>query len=62
MDLIKLRRKEIHIFQIITDWIKGNHTERQVVLMLSLFVGLCTGLTAFVLKSLIEEIKHLCLN
>lgn len=59
MDLIKLRRKEIHIFQIITDWIKGNHTERQVVLMLSLFVGLCTGLTAFVLKSLIEEIKHL---
>lgn len=59
MDLIKLRRKEIHIFQIITDWIKSNHTERQVVLMLSLFVGLCTGLTAFVLKSLIEEIKHL---
>ena len=27
--------------------------------MLSLIVGLCTGLTAFVLKSLIEEIKHL---
>ena len=59
MNLITLRRKEIHLFQLITDWIKGNHTERQVVLMLSLIVGLCTGLTAFVLKSLIEEIKHL---
>lgn len=59
MNLITLRRKEIHLLQLITDWIKGNHTERQVVLMLSLIVGLCTGLTAFVLKSLIEEIKHL---
>ena len=27
--------------------------------MISLIVGVCTGLTAFVLKSLIEEIKHL---
>ena len=59
MNLITLRRKEIHLLQLITDWIKGNHTERQGVLMLSLIVGLCTGLTAFVLKSLIEEIKHL---
>ena len=59
MNLITLRRKEIHLLQLITDWIKGNHTERQVVLMLSLIVGLCTGLTAFVLKSLVEEIKHL---
>lgn len=59
MNLITLRRKEIHLLQLITDWIKGNHTEKQVVLMLSLIVGLCTGLTAFVLKSLIEEIKHL---
>ncbi len=59
MNLITLRRKEIHLLQLITDWIKGNQTERQVVLMLSLIVGLCTGLTAFVLKSLIEEIKHL---
>lgn len=59
MNLFKLRRKEIQFFQIVTNWIKGEHTERQVVLMLSLMVGVCTGLTAYVLKSLIEEIKHL---
>jgi len=45
--------------QAITEWLKGDHSERQIVLMISLMVGVCTGLTAFVLKSLIEEIKHL---
>ena len=59
MNFIGLRRKEIKLNQAITEWIKGDHTERQIVLMISLMVGVCTGLTAFVLKSLIEEIKHL---
>ena len=59
MNFTTIRRKEIKLNRIITEWIKGDHSERQIVLMLSLMVGLCTGLTAFVLKFLIEEIKHL---
>ena len=59
MNFIGLRRKEIKLNHAITEWLKGDHTERQIVLMISLMVGVCTGLTAFVLKSLIEEIKHL---
>lgn len=43
----------------VTEWIKGDHTERQIVLMLSLMVGVCTGLSAFVLKTIIEEIKEM---
>ncbi|MDE5550981.1 MAG: chloride channel protein, partial [Bacteroidaceae bacterium] len=59
MNLIGIRRKEIKLINFLTEWLKGDHTERQIVLMISLMVGVCTGLTAFVLKSLIEEIKHL---
>ena len=59
MNLTGIRRKEIKLLNFVTEWMKGGHTERQVMLMLSLMVGVCTGLTAFVLKSLIEEIKHL---
>ena len=59
MNFTGIRRKEIKLNQAITEWLKGDHSERQIVLMLSLMVGVCTGLTAFVLKSLIEEIKHL---
>lgn len=59
MNLTGIRRREIRVNNFITEWIKGDHTERQIVLMLSLLVGVCTGLTAFVLKWLIEEIKHL---
>ena len=59
MNFIGIRRKEIKLNQAITEWLKGDHSERQIVLMISLMVGVCTGLTAFVLKSLIEEIKHL---
>ena len=59
MNFIGIRRKEIRLNNAVTEWIKGDHTERQIVLMISLMVGLCTGLTAFVLKSLIEEVKHL---
>ncbi|MBQ6749787.1 MAG: chloride channel protein [Bacteroidaceae bacterium] len=59
MNVTGIRRKEIRLINFITEWIKGDHTEKQIVLMISLMVGVCTGLTAFVLKSLIEEIKHL---
>ncbi len=59
MNFIGIRRREIKFINFLTEWLKGDHTERQIVLMISLMVGVCTGLTAFVLKSLIEEIKHL---
>ena len=59
MNIRSIRRKEIKLSNTITEWIKGDHTERQVMIMISLAVGVCTGLTAFVLKTLIEEIKHL---
>ncbi len=59
MNSIGLRRKAIVFNQAVTEWIKGDHTERQIVLMISLMVGVCTGLSAFVLKFIIEEIKAL---
>ncbi|NLV52066.1 MAG: CBS domain-containing protein [Bacteroidales bacterium] len=59
MNLTGIRRKEINLLQSITEWIKGDHSERQIVLMISFMVGIFTGLTTFVLKFLIEEIKHL---
>ena len=43
----------------ITTWIKGDHTQNQIVLIISVVVGLCTGITAFVLKWIIEAIQHL---
>ncbi|MBR3618814.1 MAG: chloride channel protein [Bacteroidaceae bacterium] len=54
-----MRRQEIKLINFLTEWLKGDHTERQIVLMISLMVGVCTGLTAFVLKWLIEEVKTL---
>lgn len=59
MNTIGIRRKGIKFNNAVTGWIKGDHTERQIVLMISLMVGVCTGVTAFVLKFLIEEIKEL---
>jgi len=55
-------KREATIIHSITEWIKGDHTNRQIVLMLSLIVGLCTGLAAFFLKYMVEEIKHLLTN
>ena len=59
MNLTGIRRQEIKLINFLTEWLKGDHTERQIVLMISLMVGVCTGLTAFVLKWLIEEVKAL---
>lgn len=53
----KARREKIKVLNSLTEWIKGEHTSRQILLMLSLVVGLCTGIVAFVLKFLVEEIR-----
>ena len=42
-----------------SDWIKGGRSTRQIVLMLSLVIGIFSGLAAFVLKYLIELIREL---
>ena len=55
----RIRRKEITLLNAITTWIKGDHTQNQIVLIISVVVGLCTGITAFVLKWIIEAIQHL---
>ena len=52
-------RNEAKWSNIITDWIKGDHTQRQIVLMLSLAVGVCSGLAAVFLKWLVDFIKQL---
>ena len=57
--LFGIRRKEIALLNAVTAWIKGDHTQNQIVLMISVAVGLCTGITAFVLKGLIQAIQHL---
>lgn len=56
---IAQRRKEVKAINAITQWIKGGHSEKQITLMLSLFVGICTGIAAFFLKTLVDEIKFL---
>lgn len=56
---ISILRKEAKLSTAITEWIKGDHTQRQIILMISLIVGVCSGLAAFVLKWLIEFIKHI---
>ncbi len=57
--LFEVRRKEISFLNAVTTWIKGDHTQNQIVLMISVLVGICTGITAFVLKWIIEAIQHL---
>ncbi len=59
MNTLRLRRREVSFLNRLTNWLKGDKTNRQIVLGLSLIVGLCAGLAAFVLKFLVEEIKDL---
>lgn len=56
---IRWRRREVGLLDAVTGWITQRFTSRQIVLGLSLIVGLCTGLVAFVLKWLVEEIRVL---
>lgn len=55
---MSMRRKEIKVLHSIVNAVKGRRSHRQIVLMLSLLVGLFTSLVAFILKSLVEEIQH----
>ncbi|MBQ7156876.1 MAG: chloride channel protein [Bacteroidaceae bacterium] len=58
MNTFRIRRKELAIFNFITERIKEGRSQKHVILLLSLIVGVCTGLSAFVLKTIIEAIKH----
>ncbi len=53
------RRRQLLLSNAITEWLKGGHTQQQIVLMISVMVGVCTGLTAFVLKWIIKHIQLL---
>lgn len=52
-----IRRKEIILLNAITEWLKGDHTQKQIILMISFIVGIVCGIVAFVLKFIIEEIQ-----
>lgn len=54
-----VRRKEIALLNAITEWIKGDHTNRQIILFLSFAVGIACGIACFVLKFIIHKIEHL---
>ena len=56
---IRWRRREMGVLDAMTGWMSARLSSRQLVLGLSLVVGLCTGLVAFVLKWLVEEIRLL---
>lgn len=56
---VKLLRKRAQMFNRMTLWLKMEHSTKRVILLLSLLVGLCTGLAALVLKSFVEEIRIL---
>lgn len=53
------RRREVGLLDAVTEWMTERFSSRQIVLGLSLIVGLCTGLVAFVLKWGIEEVRML---
>lgn len=56
--LIGILRKEVKVMNTITEWVKGGHTHRQILIVISLMVGVCTALSAFVLKFLVGFIQH----
>ena len=56
--MITKRRRQIKISNTVVGWLKGQHSNKQILLWLSPLVGLCSGLAAFILKWLIDFIKH----
>lgn len=56
------QRRQASVAHAVTEWIKGGHTGKQIMIMLSLLVGICSGIAAFVLKWLIDVLKHLVTN
>ncbi|MCQ2076076.1 MAG: chloride channel protein [Bacteroidaceae bacterium] len=51
-------KQEAKLIDSITGWLKGDHTDKQILIVLSLVVGVCSGLAAFILKWLIDAIKQ----
>ena len=55
--LIGILRKEVKVTNTITEWVKGERSHRQILIVISLIVGVCTALAAFVLKFLVSFIQ-----
>jgi len=56
---LRWRRREVGLLDSLTGWFVRRWSSRQIVLGLSLVVGLWTGLVAFVLKWLVDAIRVL---
>lgn len=54
---MKWRRREVWFLTVLRRWVNREYGTRRVVLVLSLLVGIFTGLAAFLLKFLVEEIR-----
>ena len=55
--LIGILRKEAKVLNTITEGVKGERSHRQILIVISLIVGVCTALAAFVLKFLVSFIQ-----
>lgn len=55
---MRWRRREIKLLTVMRRWAKHEYGTRRVVLTLSLVVGIFTGLAAFLLKFLVDEIRR----
>lgn len=51
------RKKRLYYLNAFTEWIKRHNSEKRLILILSLLVGVLTALAAVLLKYLVEEIK-----
>ncbi len=56
---ISARKRNIRLSNAVTEWLKEHYSMKHIVLLLSLVVGVCTGLAGIVLKTLVEEIHAL---
>lgn len=52
-------RKKAKAYNSLTEWLKAGQPSKRLILILSLLVGIGTGLAAIILKTLVEEIQHL---
>ncbi|MBQ2165414.1 MAG: chloride channel protein, partial [Bacteroidaceae bacterium] len=60
--IVGVLRKEVKVLNAVTEWIKGGHSHRLIVILISLMVGVCTALAAFVLKFLVSFIQNFLTN
>ena len=54
-----IRRREVGAYQKLTEWSSGEEYRGRLIIVLSLIVGLSTGLAAFILKFLVRKIEYL---